>query len=100
MNIRDEDRPSAVSPCGTKQDGEALGRWSWVERRVWTDRMLTALESGVKGGKWFSLIDKVYSTGVLESSFYKVAANKGSAGVDQHPSQTPPWSRTWRRMGP
>ena len=23
--------------------------------------MLTALEQGVKGGKWFSLIDKVYA---------------------------------------
>jgi hypothetical protein len=23
--------------------------------------MLTALETGIKGGKWFSLIDKVYT---------------------------------------
>ena len=26
--------------------------WSWVEPRVWTARMLAALETGVKGGKW------------------------------------------------
>ena len=28
--------------------------YGWVERAVWTDRMLAALEGGVKGGKWFS----------------------------------------------
>ena len=26
---------------------------------VWTDYMLETLESGVKGGKWFNLLDKV-----------------------------------------
>jgi RNA-directed DNA polymerase len=25
--------------------------WSWVEATVWTNRMLAALENGVKGGK-------------------------------------------------
>jgi RNA-directed DNA polymerase len=44
--------------------------------------MLTALEDGVKGGKWFSLIDKVSSKANLRASFRKVKANKGSAGVD------------------
>jgi len=29
-----------------------------VERTVWTDRMLEALEQGVKGGVWFSLIGR------------------------------------------
>jgi len=46
------------------KQGEKSGlrqRWSWVEASIWTDRMLTALENGVKGGKWFSLIDKVHS---------------------------------------
>jgi RNA-directed DNA polymerase len=28
-------------------------RWQWVERTVWTQRMLEALERGVKGGVWF-----------------------------------------------
>jgi RNA-directed DNA polymerase len=27
-------------------------RWGWAEPSVWTDRMLAALENGVKGGKW------------------------------------------------
>ena len=43
-----EERPAGVSE--TKQAGEATGRWAWVERAVWTDRMLEALETGVKGG--------------------------------------------------
>jgi RNA-directed DNA polymerase len=44
--------------------------------------MLTALERGVGGGKWYSLIDKVHPTTTLEAAFYKVAANKGAPGVD------------------
>jgi RNA-directed DNA polymerase len=44
--------------------------------------MLTALEVGAKGGKWFSLIDKVYAPKNLESSWDKVRRNQGAAGVD------------------
>lgn len=44
--------------------------------------MLTALEQGVKGGIWFSLIDKVYAPANLFASYAKVAANGGAAGVD------------------
>jgi RNA-directed DNA polymerase len=44
--------------------------------------MLTALEKGVKGGKWFSLIDKVYALANLRAGFTKVKANRGAAGVD------------------
>ena len=53
-----ETKPTLV-PQSAKQVGEIHDRWSWVEPSVWTARMLTALETGVKGGKWFSLIDKV-----------------------------------------
>jgi hypothetical protein len=63
--------------------GEENSRWAWVEPSVWTDRMLTALENGVKGGKWFSLIDKVYSLANLESAATEVAGNGGAAGVDR-----------------
>jgi hypothetical protein len=31
--------------------------------------MLTALENGVKGGVWYSLIDKVYAKANLEAAF-------------------------------
>jgi RNA-directed DNA polymerase len=44
--------------------------------------MLTALEVGVKGGIWFSLIDKVYKPGNLRAAFAKVKGNQGAAGVD------------------
>ena len=53
-----------------------------MEPEVWTERMLTALEQGVKGGKWFSLIDKVYALGNLRMAFQQVKANGGAAGVD------------------
>jgi len=49
---------SDVSPVprrgGAKQDTET---GSWVEASIWTERMLAALENGVKGGKWFILIN-------------------------------------------
>jgi len=44
--------------------------------------MLAALEHGVKGDVWFSLIDKVWSTANLTAGFARVAANDGAAGVD------------------
>jgi RNA-directed DNA polymerase len=50
---------------------------------VWTERMLAALKNGVKGGKWFSLIDKVSRQTTLLSSFNKVKANKGAPGIDR-----------------
>jgi RNA-directed DNA polymerase len=44
--------------------------------------MLAALEQGVKGGKWYSLIDKLYPEDILGQAFTRVAANRGAAGVD------------------
>jgi RNA-directed DNA polymerase len=76
-----EERPSAV-PATAQQDGDALARWGWTEPAVWTERMLTALEEGVKGGKWFRLIDKVYAERNLLAGYSKVAANRGAPGVD------------------
>jgi len=62
--------------------GEMQARWAWVEAEVWTERMLTALEQGVRGGKWFSLMDKVYALPNLRRAFQRVKANGGAAGVD------------------
>ncbi len=67
----------------SRQTTETRSRWSWAEPSVWTDRMLAALEKGVKGGKWFSLIDKVFSTANLESAWRRVAGNRGAPGVDR-----------------
>lgn len=45
--------------------------------------MLTALETGVEGGKWFRLFDKVFSERNLTAAFQKVARKKKTAtGVD------------------
>lgn len=84
MEARTEERP-AVVPEGAMQAGEAEARrerWAWAEPSVWTDRMLAALENGVKGGKWFSLIDKVYRRENLHNAFKKVRKNEGASGVD------------------
>jgi RNA-directed DNA polymerase len=81
MHPTTEGNPTPVSATA-KQVGEIRARWAWVEPSVWTDRMLTALEQGVKGGVWFSLIDKVYAPANLFASCAKVAANGGAAGID------------------
>lgn len=74
-------KPTTIAP-EAKTVGEIRDRWPWVEPSVWTDRMLTALEEGVKGGKWYTLMDKVYSIPNLRAAFEAVKANNGSAGVD------------------
>src|SRR5260370_636188 len=75
-----EAKPTPVLEA--KQVGEVPARWAWTEPTVWTERMLTALEVGVKGSIWFSLIDKVYQPRNLRAAFAKVKANQGAAGVD------------------
>jgi RNA-directed DNA polymerase len=72
--------PTPVPPA--KPVGHVRSRWEWTEPSVWTDRMLTALEQGVKGGVWFSLIDKVYAPANLRAALTKVVANQGAPGVD------------------
>jgi RNA-directed DNA polymerase len=76
-----EIQPVAVSEKAIRT-GKTPDPWSWVEPTVWTERMLAALEQGVKGGKWFSLIDKVHPERTLRAAFSQVAANQGAAGVD------------------
>lgn len=75
-----EEKPAEVAR--PRQAGEADGRWSWAERGVWTERMLAALVTGVKGGKWFSLMDKVYLMKNLQASWVRVRKRDGAAGVD------------------
>ena len=76
-----EEQPAAVS-AKTIRAREILRLIVQVEPKVWTERMLTALVQGVKGGKWFSLIDKVHPERTLQAAFSQVAANQGAAGVD------------------
>jgi RNA-directed DNA polymerase len=75
-----EDKPATVPLA--QQAGETLSRWRWVQPSAWTVRMLTTLEQGVEGGKWFRLFDKVFSERNLLAAFQQVASNDGAAGVD------------------
>lgn len=71
--------PFAATPAG-----ETLGIAQWAHRAVWTDRMVeTLLEDKVRGGKWHTLIDKVFSELNLFCSACKVLGKKGAAGVDR-----------------
>ena len=79
------EQSSTVSAERAKQGAEmprASSNWAWVEAEVWTERMLSALENGVTGGKWYSLIDKVHAAATLALAWTKVQANHGAAGVD------------------
>ncbi len=58
------------------------GNRDWIDRAIWTERMLAALDNGVKGNKWFSLIDKVYRRSTLAAAWHQVQANNGAAGID------------------
>jgi len=75
-------------PAMAKQTVTNPAHWAWVDRTIWTERMLAALGNGVKGNKWFSLIDKVYRLSTLADAWQQVKANKGAAGVDHQSVQT------------
>jgi RNA-directed DNA polymerase len=66
-----------------EHDGQTREQWDWVEREVWSERMLEALARGVRGGKWHSLYDKVYGLSNLKAAWRKVEANRGGGGVDR-----------------
>ena len=79
-NGQGQEQPAPVPTA--QQAGESQSRWGWIEAPVWTERMLAALETGVKGGKWFRLIDKVYDARHLQTAWKQVSRNEGAAGVD------------------
>ena len=65
-----------------KQGREVAPQWEWTEASVWTERMLATLERGIKGGTWFSLIDKVWKMENLQSAVKKVAQGKSEKKAD------------------
>jgi RNA-directed DNA polymerase len=79
------EEPSAPVPARDKQaeeDPAVAGQRHKAERGVWSEPMLAALARGLKGNKWFSLIDKVWSERTLELAWEKVRVNAGACGVD------------------
>ena len=81
MSQRREIEPSTV-PFAATPRGEPPPTWAWANPIVWTDRMLTALETGVRGGRWHTLIDKVFAPLNLKAASQRVVAHGGAAGVD------------------
>jgi RNA-directed DNA polymerase len=81
MTRQTEDKPATVPLA--QQAGEIPAEWLWVKPCAWTIRMLTALITGVKGQKWFRLIDMVFAERNLWAAFQQVAEKKGAAGVDR-----------------
>jgi len=73
---------SARVPERDKQVEEDLWQRHKAERGIWTEPMLAALERGLKGNKWFSLIDKVSTERTLQLAWEKVRSNAGACGVD------------------
>jgi len=80
----EQDNPDSAAKA--TQGGDVAGgqprTWWWAEASIWTERMVSALGNGVKGGKWFSLVDKAIRPTTLEIAWRKVERNKGAAGVD------------------
>ena len=70
-------------PEEATQGSSSRPEWDWLDRSIWTERMLAALDNGVKGGKWYSLIDKVSRLATLRAGWKQVKANKGAAGIDR-----------------
>ena len=72
-----ENKPTAVAGAGAarlfpKQVGETRDRWSWVERSVWTERMLNRLAESQEQTVWFSLWDKVWNSDNLSQAMLEV----------------------------
>jgi RNA-directed DNA polymerase len=82
MTKRSDQRPVTV-PFGATPAGQPSSVTEWANRAVWTDRMLDALQTGVRGSKWHTLYDKVCLSDNLFSASQSVLGNRGAAGVDQ-----------------
>src|SRR5437870_135846 len=80
-NKRQAPKPTIV-PFAATPAGESPTVKAWANLSVWTDRMLTTLEEGVGGGRWHTLIDKVFSRQNLFDAARRVIGNQGKAGVD------------------
>lgn len=79
-----------------KQGREVAQPWEWTEASVWTERMLATLERGIKGGKWFSLMDKVWRTENLQKAVQKVARGKSAKKPDGRKCRCYLEQSTWR----
>lgn len=63
-----------------KQGREVAPQWEWTEEVVWTERMLETLERGIKGGKWYSLMDTDSDPDEEPKTRYDVSIDFSSKG--------------------
>jgi RNA-directed DNA polymerase len=80
-SAKERNEPVTV-PFAATPAGEPPSIRGWANPCVWTERMLTTLEQGVRGGRWHTLIDKVYAPLTLYAASTSVVGNAGAAGVD------------------
>ncbi len=81
--MKDTPRQETLPGVPQAKQGREVGpKWEWTEASVWTERMLATLERGITGGKWFSLIDKVWKRENLQSAVAKVVAGKSDQKAD------------------
>lgn len=85
-----------LSPTFPKQAGEARDHKNWVERSVWTERMLKRLAQSQEQTIWYSLWDKVWNQGNLKQAILKVILNQGGAGVDGY--RTEQLAKEWEQQ--
>jgi hypothetical protein len=79
----DSEATSPRVPRGADKQGEEdLWQRYGAKRGIWSEKMLVALERGIKGNLWFSLIDKIGRADTLELAWAKVSSNAGACGVD------------------
>lgn len=77
-----DDLPQGPATVAAKPRQAGNQRLSKASQGIWTRSMLETLERGIKGGRWYSLIDKVYEPEHLKLGALEVIRNKGAAGVD------------------
>ena len=68
-------RASAVPARATQ--GAEVRKDTWMEASVWTERMVSALVNGVKGGRWYSLMDKVFAPATMEAAWESLGQSRG-----------------------
>ena len=83
VNPKQEVAPKTGCIEENRQTRDRPLRWNCANPSIWTDNMLAALDNGVKGNKWFSLIDKVIRLKTLFAGWEKVKSNRGAGGVDR-----------------
>jgi RNA-directed DNA polymerase len=79
---REKNYKPVTVPFAAKPAGEPPSIRGWANPCAWTERMLTTLEQGVRGGRWHTLIDKAYAPLNLFAASASVIGNRGAAGVD------------------